>query len=260
MRTAWRIVALVLSFSLPCTGTLVLFQWTPQKILLAADSLSLKVTNTGITSATECKIHQEGDIFFTIVGINDDPAAKVDLVAIASRAARQPGDFATKVYSFTNLAALPIRDLWLYAVQKQFLLSKLATETNGVSTITVIFVSRREHAVAVKEYTGRLDGSMSEAPAVFHGRATGMRTDNNFVTVGVSTDAAAAASRDPNLSHLDGIPFITSFFQVQIAREQQRLYRHDTPRVGAPDCILEVSGGRAQWTPGQQGPCPDIRR
>jgi hypothetical protein len=47
-----------------CFGTLVIVQWTPQRILLAADSLALKVNDDGtVHGVIQCKIHQEGDTF-----------------------------------------------------------------------------------------------------------------------------------------------------------------------------------------------------
>src|ERR1700738_3563791 len=94
---------------LTAQATLVVFQWTPTQIFLAADSMVAKISpQTGnrvtIKGAFQCKIHQVGNIFFAIIGTTDDAAIKVDLVPIAKRAALTKGGILEKESRFEVLA------------------------------------------------------------------------------------------------------------------------------------------------------------
>ena len=57
---------------LPAQATLVVFEWTPTQIFLAADSLGNNFDFKTMTSegVIQCKIHQVGNIFFAIIGAN----------------------------------------------------------------------------------------------------------------------------------------------------------------------------------------------
>ncbi len=246
--------ALLLAADLPLSATLVVFQWTPERILLAADSLTARVHESGeIEDVNACKIHQQGNIFFTIVGINDDSDAKVDLVALASQAARSSGNLRGVVRSFEGAAGGGIRRLWDDVVKHRSVAARMATGTDGAMSISIIFVSRKEHAIAVKEYSGNTNGAVSESPARFYGSGTGMRQDRGYVAIGVYADAQAASSTNRQLAGLEGVPFLNTFFQVQIAHEIARAKQHAAPRIAAPVCILEIMSGAAQWVTAQKG-------
>jgi hypothetical protein len=237
----------------------VVFRWTPEQILLAADSLTAKVHDSGeIEQVVECKIHQQGDIFFAIVGINDDPGAKVDLVLLAAQAARSR-HLRGVIHSFEATAGVAVRKLWDDVVMHRGAAARLATETDGTMSLAIVFVSRREHAIAVKEYSGSAHGDVAETPARFYGSGSGMKKDRGYVAVGVYANAEAASATNRQLSALDGIAFIDAFFQVQLAHEQQRIREHGVPRIGAPVCILQVVTGAAGWANGQQGTCGPIK-
>jgi hypothetical protein len=245
-----RFLTLLLALS-PAQATLVVFQWTPAGILLAADSLTANVQDNKIDRVMTCKIHQEGDIFFTIVGINVDQAARVDLVSIAIMAARTERGIRKVAASFEASARRPIHNLWSYVRSNQPAVYKMSTES-GPATISIVFASRTEHIVALKEYTVASNGTVSEKPIAFHGAAAGMRHDTGYVAIGVYGDAQAALASN----HADGFPFVARFIQTQAASEQKR----PRPRVGGSACILQIAYGRANWIAGHQGPCGDVKR
>jgi hypothetical protein len=254
---AGRVPLIFLLVALPSPASLVMFQWTPERILLAADSLTTRIHDSGaIDEVTACKIRQQGDIFFTVVGINDDPAAKVDLVSLAARAARSSKNVRAAVHNFEVLAAAPVRTLWNDVVAHRAATARLATATGGRMTLTVVFVSRKEHAVAVKEYSGGGNGEIADQAARFYGAGPGMRQDRGYVAVGVYADAqSASAGRQ---IELEGIPFLNSFFEIQFAHELERTRQHAVPRIGPPVCILQVMLGTASWVSGQQGSCGPV--
>jgi hypothetical protein len=123
----------------------------------------------------------------------DDPS--VDLVATARQASHASSDIFATVHSFELLAAQPIRRLWKNAT-KNHLLVRLATETSGRASISVVFVSRKDHAVALKEYFGDLDGTVTETPAKFIGSGFGMQRDLDYHSIGVSSEANTASATD----------------------------------------------------------------
>jgi hypothetical protein len=246
-----RFLILLLALS-PAQATLVVFQWTPAGILLAADSLTSNVQDSKIDRVMTCKIHQEGDIFFTIVGINVDQAARVDLVSIAIMAARTEKGIRNVATGFEAIARRPIHNLWSYVRGNQPAVYKMSTES-GPATISIVFASRTEHIVALKEYTVEGNGTVSEKPIAFHGAARGMRHDTGYVAIGVYGDAQAALASTVN--HADGFPFVARFIQTQAASEQKR----PRPRVGGSACILQIAYGRANWIAGHQGPCANVK-
>ena len=231
-------------------ATLVVFQWTPTEILLAADSLSARVGVDNVKGAIQCKIHQVGNVFFTIVGINDDPAIKVDLVRIANEAARTKGAITKKMSRFEILAKPQIE-----AIMQRGLMRQLGF--TDAERIDVIFVDRKSHTLIVKEYVQGASGSTSSLPRQVY-RPPGKAIDP--VAVGVSAEAQDALDRNPALSRLDGVPFIAGFIQSQIDHERYRWRTlHTIPRVGGKICILSIKAGAASWIPGYQQPCPAIR-
>ena len=231
-----RSVGLGLLLAAPSQSTLVIFQWTASRILLGADSLAATVNGSEIRGSIQCKIHQRGRVFFTIIGINDDKAVKVDLVAIATKAADVDGPIEAKVAAFERLACDPIQRLWHFVVTNQRFMAGVA-QRNGPAKITLVVVSTQDHAVALKEYTCAPDGSVSESPAEIRGFGPRRKQDTDYVAVGVYAEAKRQMQSDPALKRLHGVPFFVGFYQAQIAHEQYRLRQQDEmPRVGGEVC------------------------
>ncbi|HUS10752.1 MAG TPA: hypothetical protein VMZ30_09825 [Pyrinomonadaceae bacterium] len=243
---------LVFSLMPTAQATLVILSWTPSRILLAADSLSAKVFNNGqVTGTIGCKIHQQGDIFFTIVGVNDDATIKVDLVSIAKQAGRTKGTIVDKMSSFEALAHTQVERVMRRAISRQLGFSEQ-------QRITVVFASRKDHIIVTKEYLRNSDGSTMSMPRKSYGGGAARASD--FIAIGVYAEAEARLANNRNLRRLDGVPFIVGFMGAQFEHEQQRLkLHHQIPRVGGQICVLQIEHGKASWSPGYQSPCPDIK-
>jgi len=232
-------------------ATIVVFQWTPTEILLAADSLTAKVSPGQINGVFQCKIHQAGDVFFTIVGVNDDDAIKVDLVAVANKAARTRGGILEKMSRFEILAKTQIE-----AIMRQGLTHRLGFSSEP-ERIDVIFVDRKSHILVLKEYVETAGGLTSSLPRQVYS-APGKASEP--VGVGVFAEAQAAVLKNPALSRLEGVPFVAALIQSQIEYETYRLRTLQTiPRAGGNICILRIEHGTASWVPGYQQPCPAIK-
>jgi len=233
------------------TATLVLTQWTPERILVAADSLSIKVNGQQINDVVECKIHQTGDVFFTIIGINSDPTVKVDLVALADRAVRSTSGIIAAADWFDDFAKGPIRKL----VGGEAFRSGLAG-----NTLDIVFASRREPILVVREYNLHSDGGLSEEPVDIRSRMAPSKSKTKVTALGVYAEAEAALSRTVRMQNSDTIDLSVWFIRTQRDFELERRQAKQIPRVGLPISILQIQSGRASWVPNYQGACPSIKQ
>ena len=256
------LIGLLLYVSIPAESTLVVFQWTPNVILLAADSLNLKVLGRNkVGGVAACKIHQSGDFFLVIVGITNDPAVKIDLISIAADALeRSRGGVRERASDLEAMLTPSVRKLWRYETKADPFTVKILTDNpDHRATITIIFASRRDHVAGYKTYAGLSNGSIKPEPMVLYGAESGMTQSQEYKAIGVAEEAMAASASDPKVGRLEGVPFISEFFQIQIRHEQERLAQHSYPRIGDPICILRIALGTAEWVPRHQGGCPQVR-
>jgi len=244
----FRLISGSFIFSTSAWCTMVLFQWTPSRIYLAADSLTTKIDGGRVSGAVECKIHQVGDVFFTIVGVNNDDTNKIDLVAVAKKAAVAKGGIVDKVTAFEALAKDQID-----RVMRVNLTSHLgSTEPQRV---TVVFVDRVSHILVCKEYVRNSDGSTKSIPRDVY---SAPQKSSDMKGVGAIEESVAALNKSEALLKLEDVPLIDAMMNLQFENEAQRLRRNQIPRVGPPICILQIERGIATWVPGYQGKCPDI--
>src|ERR1700733_3956861 len=69
-------------------GTSVVALVTPDSVIIATDSVETVVTN-GLDSFTmTCKIHREGDTFYSVAGDYGTPGTKTDIWSIAENAVK----------------------------------------------------------------------------------------------------------------------------------------------------------------------------
>ena len=82
------------------SATTLVALWTPEKLLLGADSLMVVTQGSGRASA--CKISHEGSTFFAMSGLVEDSAAGLNVGDAARDAARQGGPMPAKVEWFVE--------------------------------------------------------------------------------------------------------------------------------------------------------------
>jgi hypothetical protein len=238
----------------PSRSTLILLEWHPDRIVLLADSLQGEFLNNQVTITSVCKIHQEGDLFFAIGGIEKGRTINIDLIPIAMKAAKTKGRLENVLSAFEVAADQPIKSLWRDAVKNPVTVASLQ---GNVSSI--VFASRREQATAIVEYAGRTDGSVTEKPRQVFGTGQGREEYTMPLKIGTDDAAQRAMASDPFASRLTGINFLLNFMEKQLAFEAERQRRHEFPRVGRPITVLQIGGGRASWMDGYQGLCSAIK-
>ena len=86
--------------SLFLLATTLVALWTPDRVVLGADSLV--VLNQGLPAASGCKIAQEGSTFFALSGLVEDQAAGLSVRTAASDAAKQGGEMPATIGRFVT--------------------------------------------------------------------------------------------------------------------------------------------------------------
>jgi hypothetical protein len=101
-------ILLFLMSAAACGATTLVAVWTPDEIVLAADS---KLMYDGATAGanTVCKIQREGETFFAFSGLVDDPASGFNAAAIARRAAQAAGGAERRVAAFEKYAVVELK-------------------------------------------------------------------------------------------------------------------------------------------------------
>jgi hypothetical protein len=84
--------------SLLLLATTLVALWTPDRVVLGADSLV--VLNEGLPKASGCKIAHEGSTFFALSGLVEDQATGLSVQAAATEAARQGGEMPATIGRF----------------------------------------------------------------------------------------------------------------------------------------------------------------
>src|SRR5947207_14234522 len=81
-------------------ATTLVALWTPEKLVIGADSLV--VTTEGPAKASACKISHEGSTLFAMSGLVEDSSAGLNVSALARDTARQGGSMPAKIERFTG--------------------------------------------------------------------------------------------------------------------------------------------------------------
>src|SRR5688500_10046319 len=81
-------------------ATTLVALWTPERVVLGADSLV--VLDQGLPTASGCKIAQVGATFFALSGLVEDQSAGLSVRALASEAAKQGGEMPATIGRFVT--------------------------------------------------------------------------------------------------------------------------------------------------------------
>lgn len=104
MLRAWLRLVALLSFTVASHATTLVAVWSPERLVIGADSLV--ITDTAPASA--CKIDREGTTFFALSGLAEDQAARFSANALAHAASRGAADVEERVALFLQLAREPL--------------------------------------------------------------------------------------------------------------------------------------------------------
>src|SRR5438309_8584926 len=102
----FRLLAALAGVSLAASGTTIVALWSPDRLLLAADSNV--ITNAPNVLGTACKISEDGSIFYAFSGLVEDRSVGYDITALAHQAIQGSSDLATHLAHFREVARDPL--------------------------------------------------------------------------------------------------------------------------------------------------------
>jgi hypothetical protein len=233
MRVA--VPALLLAVVSVVRATTLIAVWTPERLLLGADSLVF--TDAPGAAPRGCKIAREGDTYFALSGLIDDTGARYQLAPLTRQAMKLTGSMEDKLMAFRQLVR-PGLSRALAGLRKdspadyQFLLA-------GHPVVQAIFgeVHAASPLLAVASFQLDEGGELREYSAV-------LAQQNDPRGPRIIYAGQQARIREYLRDHKDWY----AGDQVGLVRGLiQREIDGDTGRVGGPVDLLAISAGRAEW-------------
>jgi hypothetical protein len=233
------IVALFLC-ALSCYGTTVIVMRTADGILVAADA---KVTRQGSTSPPRCKIHQYGNVFVAIAGVNKNDGAGLDTEQVVRTALATPGPLLSQVESFRTATSKYL----LAEVEsvKKSNPSLYERGYRGKRILDVTFASTNGDMPEAVVQTFFVDGA-----GALHDLRSPLG-DHRVLATGMTSAIKSYTDQNSEwYSQLGPDLAIKKLMELEIASNKDA--------VGPPVSILKMDAGGAKWV--EQGACPAIRK
>jgi hypothetical protein len=233
MRAA--VPALLLAAASAVHATTLVAVWTPERLLLGADSLVF----TGVPgpAAAGCKITHQGDTYFALSGLVEDRSVNFDLAPLTRDAMKLTGSMDQKLAAFVRLAR-PGLARALAGVKKdspadyEFLLA-------GHPVVQAIFaeVQSGSPLLAVASFQLQPSGDLREYSAVLADQndARGPR----IIYAGQQERIRAYLRTHKQWAAADHPTLVRDLIELEIGAQ--------TGRVGGPVDLLAISPGRAEW-------------
>ena len=234
--------ALLLASACGVGATTLVAVWSPERLILGADSLM--VTDTAKASA--CKIEHEGPIYFALSGLVQDRTAGFDLAPLARAAMKESGAMAEKLNAFVARVRSPLSKAVL-AVKHQSPGDYEYLQT-GHPVIQAIFGQMQEGTPVLGVASFELDpeGNLREYASVL---ADG--NDNRgprIIYAGQQQRIREFIHSHPDWYSGDTVQLTRNLIQMEIDS--------GTGRVGGPVDIVTIEPNRAEWLQKKAG-CGD---
>jgi hypothetical protein len=227
--------ALLLAAVSVAQATTLVAVWTPERLLLAADSLVY--TGAASPAARACKIDQEGSTFFALSGLVEDHGVNFHLAPLTRNAMKLSGPMDQKLAAFRQLVR-PGLTRALAAVKKdspsdyQFLLA-------GHPVVQAIFAEVQQGSPLLAVASFRLDpaGDLQEYAEVLADK-----NDNRGPRIIYAGQQGRIREylREHRDWHAGDQPaLVRGLIQLEIDS--------NSGRVGGPVDLLAISANRAEW-------------
>jgi hypothetical protein len=248
----------LLCLPVTCNGTIILTAWSADKIIIAADGLSLQ-PDRAQPYKTSCKIRQAdngSNCFFAISGVQDDKDVSFDLVPLAHRACVGNGSLIERAERFKKVALPEVRREWrnikrnnpnTYATMKRL----------GPARTAVVFASGTDWIVVIVQFVEDSTGEMVAMDSLV--RTGNFATLPTFDMMGNYLGLEAYHREHPEVDRLDSTTFIRVLLIGALEREATDFKRENRIKtIGPPMAIVEIYARSAKWI--EQGNCPDIKK
>jgi hypothetical protein len=232
---------LVLGLIGQAQSTTLVAVWTPERLLLGADSLV--VTDAAPTEA--CKIAHEGATFFALSGLVEDRTAGFQLAPLARRALHRSGSMEEKLQSFLGSVRHPLARA-VEAVRRNAP-SEYAMLLQGRPVVQAIFAEPAEGSpvLAVASFAVAPDGTLSEYSSVLaHAKD---RRGPRIIYAGQQSQIRAYLKSHPDWHAGDTAALVRGLIDLES--------RSGSGRVGGPVDLVEIGAQGANWVQKKPG-CP----
>lgn len=227
-------------------GTTVVAFWTPDRIIVGADSKGRRGGELGEGELLVCKIRQVGNVFYALSGLREDPETGFDAHSIVVRAYNTPGRLIDKVNAFERLVSEPLSNVLAHIKAKYPLNFERDFGNKGGGMDIVFFGYENGRPVMITRRIGRRDYSRRrlEYPGDFPNSPFGA------VYMGQHDSINRFRVANPGWQRMGLEKAMRRFIQMEIEEHPET--------VGPPIDILVIDNSGARWI--QKKPeCPEIK-
>jgi len=252
---AW--VVLFLLGPLHCDATVVLSACSADRVVVAADGLSIAPVGNTPTSAT-CKIRQASDdCFFAVIGLkdfngkNNGVPVSFDVPQMAAKACKGSGTIKERAISFQESSLPKVRSALKLIKERAPDFYAMLTPPGKPWSLYVVFAGGTPLTVAYVGYIEDANGNVIADVPGRHICAPRIVDNPEYYTIGQTDNVLAFWNNPPDAGGPDAPEFLRRQIQNAIRLEQI------PPRIGPPIAVLAIDRYGPKWI--QQGACPDIK-
>jgi hypothetical protein len=232
-----------------CSATLVLTACSRDRVIVAADGLSLKPGGNPLF-VQACKIIPGIDTcFFSIVGLQDIRSIHYDLVPMADHACKGNGSIVERAKTFEKSALPEVRRAWSH-IKAHEPVAYALMKKSGPTRVSVVFAGGPPFTVTIVQYVEDSSGAMTIDKSVID--VSEFESQTSYEVVGTSENVEVYHGQHPEINMLDDVGFLRGLLLGAIQLEG------DPKRIGQPIAILEINSTGASWI--EQGACSEIKR
>ena len=208
---------LVLCFPTVCSATLIITVWSPDRILIGADGMSIQPEQSQPYQST-CKIRQGADdCFFSLAGAAEDKSIHYDLAALASEACQGVGSIMRRADGFKEVALPEIRREWDH-IKGQEPKTYALTKQYGAAHLAVAFAGGNPLTLDIVQFVEDSSGQMNPDESIVKNQTLSTNTEYNELGEYLNIDAYR--EKHPGVDRLDAVPWLRTLLLKAIELEQ----------------------------------------
>jgi hypothetical protein len=237
------------SCPIPASATTLVAWWTPQRLLIAADSRVVDDARRTLNDQA-CKIVQSGSLFYASSGLVEDREAGLSVAAAVQASAAVGDSAAVRLEAFLTVVRPPLeRALAGFRRLDPAAFQTLSAQKRPV--LQVIFAQARSGApvLAIGGFQLNPQGALAEVRQVV---ADGSDPRGpRLIYAGQQRNLREYLAGHREWPSQDGAALVETLVQAEIAA--------GTAEVGGPVDVLSIEPGRVEWLRHKSG-CPAIER
>ncbi len=246
----WAVAALF-GCSMFARGTSVVALVSIDNAIIATDSVETVVTDGVKSFAAVCKIHKQGQTFYSVAGDYGIPGTKTDIWNIAENAVKASGT-TVGIFDVVEPEIFKVIPDILIA-NKRFDPATYARWLRGDAVVELVFVSFENGGPVAVGLSFGIDSSGTPQHAEPH-ILRGVEGSVNTARLGqhIAMDATIMSTAWHSKFLFDPIGASQELIQVEIEAAQ----REERKDVGPPIPVLQITKSGGDFVPEHKGICP----